>query len=55
MSHHSKKTGFKISGMIAVQKERRKKKLILKPWLARVLSSLRICPEGVQVIVSWMH
>lgn len=28
---------------------------ILKPWLARALSFLSIYPEGIQVIVSWLH
>lgn len=33
----------------------KKKKNNLKLWLAKALSFLRIYPEGIQVIVSWMH
>lgn len=51
----AKKLASKSQGWLLSKKKEGKKNLILKPWLARVLSSLRICPEGVQVIVSWMH
>lgn len=53
----SKSEGGAWTGMhlFSVKKKKKKKKKILNLWLARALSFLRICPEGIQVIVSWMH